>query len=1031
MQFQDLLSKVQVTIGNDTKSAANSMQRTDVISKNDDAPLDYMSFQSQPGRYPMMGYFYWYIPKTNQTVPADTLPDCHSAWLLQRFIEWTYTNKQAASIARDSGWIVHAQNQTLSLIQNELSGKLCIDNDHGSNSSIIPVGSYTPPAYRHKLNLIQPGFLYFGYFCFSALALFCLYCAGWLWWHRTKWIVKASQPILLWGIITGVLIWSTSILLHGVQTEYGLPEEYAEEEDSYLLVNMACRTAPWAYGVGFGLTFSMLLAKILRIKLIFEAAQNKTKQSKRNKKHQKNPTASISETKVVSFRKVSPIVILIFVVELSIIIGWRIIDPPHWERVVLVEVDGIVLESYGRCTSDYYKYWYIVFGMFHLGCLFYAIVLCFKTRNIDSDFAESKCILISIALMLEMLLLLVPILYFVQTNPSVYYFVRTMSNFLQLLAVLGLLFVPKMARLAHDCHREKKKKPKDRIRLSDVTRSDRDEAVDAIHELLLEDSQMFLTDQQRTDLTKAKALLLEGEVDPQRNQKLRYIPNKLLRLRGRKRTSDAITSSVNKVDYNTACFIMKEYGGIPIESDDSITSGFSNMKECEEIPIESDDSITSRVVNPLVRFEKKYILPEFQNLSSTAKQKVCKMLSWQSLKSWDFDIFEFQNASGGNNPLLFLGWAILGSPHAQTAMAQECDINDDGSPDDGYNFVNSSLRIPMATLCNYLRTMQDDYRVENPFHNAIHAADVLQSLNVLLQIFPDWKYIPQEELFAVLLGAAVHDVAHPGRNNAFQTKSRTDLALIYNDVSVLENKHASHAFITMLLGDDTNENAVLSVRRRNSSYINYSSKSNQQHLHPPTLNVLCHASDKQIASMRQKIVDAILHTDMSKHFGLVDCVKGIRRKQQHASATSLNASDDEDESVGWWLSDEESRWKLLVYMLHLADISGQTRGSVKLCVEWTNRVMEEFFTQGDHEAALGLPVSECCNRKTTNVSQAQLGFLEFVILPSYQVLADFIPEVRKQILPNIHKNYEYWTKQKEEHDRMQSLEAANLGEAKV
>lgn len=50
------------------------------------------------------------------------------------------------------------------------------------------------------------------------------------------------------------------------------------------------------------------------------------------------------------------------------------------------------------------------------------------------------------------------------------------------------------------------------------------------------------------------------------------------------------------------------------------------------------------------------------------------------------------------------------------------------------------------------------------------------------------------EVFALLTAAFCHDLEHPGTNNAYQVNSQTDLAIRYNDVSVLENHHAALCF---------------------------------------------------------------------------------------------------------------------------------------------------------------------------------------------------------------------------------------------
>lgn len=54
--------------------------------------------------------------------------------------------------------------------------------------------------------------------------------------------------------------------------------------------------------------------------------------------------------------------------------------------------------------------------------------------------------------------------------------------------------------------------------------------------------------------------------------------------------------------------------------------------------------------------------------------------------------------------------------------------------------------------------------------------------------------LEHEDAVALLLGAVVHDIDHPGRGSAFLINTRHPLAVLYNDISVLESHHASVAF---------------------------------------------------------------------------------------------------------------------------------------------------------------------------------------------------------------------------------------------
>lgn len=50
------------------------------------------------------------------------------------------------------------------------------------------------------------------------------------------------------------------------------------------------------------------------------------------------------------------------------------------------------------------------------------------------------------------------------------------------------------------------------------------------------------------------------------------------------------------------------------------------------------------------------------------------------------------------------------------------------------------------------------------------------------------------EAAAALISAATHDIDHPGTSSAFLCNSRHPLAVLYNDVCVLESHHAALTF---------------------------------------------------------------------------------------------------------------------------------------------------------------------------------------------------------------------------------------------
>ena len=60
-----------------------------------------------------------------------------------------------------------------------------------------------------------------------------------------------------------------------------------------------------------------------------------------------------------------------------------------------------------------------------------------------------------------------------------------------------------------------------------------------------------------------------------------------------------------------------------------------------------------------------------------------------------------------------------------------------------------------------LQAVELGYR-DNPYHNAAHAADVVQTLGCMLLTEEFRASLTAMELLAMLIGACCHDVGHPG-----------------------------------------------------------------------------------------------------------------------------------------------------------------------------------------------------------------------------------------------------------------------------
>ena len=82
--------------------------------------------------------------------------------------------------------------------------------------------------------------------------------------------------------------------------------------------------------------------------------------------------------------------------------------------------------------------------------------------------------------------------------------------------------------------------------------------------------------------------------------------------------------------------------------------------------------------------------------------------------------------------------------------------------------------------------------------------------------------------------------------------------------------------------------------------------------------------------------------------------------------------------------------------IHAADISQQCR-PFDVAVQWTYLLFEEFFEQGDMEKEAGLSISMLCDRAQTSVVDSQPGFINFVVAPLWNTLAEFLPALDGRI----------------------------------
>jgi len=342
---------------------------------------------------------------------------------------------------------------------------------------------------------------------------------------------------------------------------------------------------------------------------------------------------------------------------------------------------------------------------------------------------------------------------------------------------------------------------------------------------------------------------------------------------------------------------------------------------------------------------------------SVAIQESPRILNDQTFEvrlGWEIDVVRFAAIPEvGEMPLLVLGHYII----VQTGL----DVG---------------LKLDMNRINNWLRAIEDSY-LDNPYHNHIHAADVMCSMYYWFTSELFKKNMSSLDLLASIMAAAAHDVGHDAVSNKFHVLTRSQLGTMYNDRSPLESYHTCLTFELLYLPDN---NWFHSFQTEDQQY------------------------------MRSLMIELIIATDNNYHQShqenIISLVNCLALPGCGDDSRKLRAKDDAEQSRVQGEICEKTM--LLKAGLHLADISNPAKPN-HLCVYWAKKVTQEFFEQGDKELARGLAISPLCDRKTSNIEEGQKGFIKFVVQPIFEPWARLMPEANIA-LTHLETNLAFWDK---------------------
>lgn len=195
------------------------------------------------------------------------------------------------------------------------------------------------------------------------------------------------------------------------------------------------------------------------------------------------------------------------------------------------------------------------------------------------------------------------------------------------------------------------------------------------------------------------------------------------------------------------------------------------------------------------------------------------------------------------------------------------------------------------------------------------------------------------ELLSAIIAGLGHDVSHPALTNKYLIATKDELALTYNDKSVLENMHIAKIF--NIMGKES-------------------------------CNILANLSENDWIVCRKIIIEMILETDMSKHF---ESLGKFRTRTSSIGDIDLDKPED--------------KLFIMCMAIKCADI-GHSAKVTELHEKWTLLVSEEFFHQGDVEKEKNLPVSIYCDRETTDLPRSQAGFIKNICMPLYEAWGNYL-----------------------------------------
>ena len=172
-------------------------------------------------------------------------------------------------------------------------------------------------------------------------------------------------------------------------------------------------------------------------------------------------------------------------------------------------------------------------------------------------------------------------------------------------------------------------------------------------------------------------------------------------------------------------------------------------------------------------------------------------------------------------------------------------------------------------------------------------------------------------------------------------------------------------------------------------------------------NIFSDVGKDEMKIMRKKIIDCVISTDMTFHAKQFTYLK---IKIENFSINKGVGTEKILEGLDR-VNLTQTKQEFLNIIIHACDISNPTK-PFNVYKNWAERVINEFWLQGDKEKELNLPISFLCDRATVTIPKSQIGFIDGIVYPFMNSLVNLFPNL-EFLIENINKNKEEYKNLKE------------------